>query len=120
MASRITLGNLTIDRERFMVWIEGAEVEVTFVEFELLYTLARNQERVTTRQALARTVWKDPTDDQARNLNVHISRLRKKLRRSRPYNIRTVPKRGYSLTNMDESPSLPEVTTHGKRATAAP
>jgi len=102
MTARLTLGNLTIDRGAYIAWIDTRPVQLTYIEFELLYTLARNQQRVTSRDALARGAWGDAHQGQARNLTVHISRLRKKLQDSHPYRIRTIPKRGYSLTNISQ------------------
>jgi len=100
MTARLTLGNLTIDRGAYIAWIDGRPIDLTYIEFELLYTLARNEQRVTSRDVLARGAWGDAHRDHARNLTVHISRLRKKLRDSHPFRIRTIPKRGYSLTNI--------------------
>jgi two-component system response regulator ArlR len=47
--SRITLGNVTVDRDRFEVWVDVRRVDLTFSEFELLYTLARNAGKVLAR-----------------------------------------------------------------------
>lgn len=99
MSARLTLGNLTIDRDTYLAQIDGRPVDLTYIEFEILYTLARNRQRVTSRAAIAQSAWGDADRDHVRNLTVHISRLRKKLRDSRPYAIRTIPKRGYSLSD---------------------
>ena len=98
MTARLTLGNLTIDRGTYLAWIDGRPIDLTYIEFEILYTLARNQQRVTSREAIARSAWGDAHRNHARNLTVHISRLRKKLKGSHPFGIRTIPKRGYSIT----------------------
>lgn len=101
MTSVTTLGNLTIDRERFDVWIADRRIELTFVEFELLYQLARHTERVMPRARLIQAVWNELASGEDQKLTVHMSRLRKKLRGSHPWRIETVTKRGYVLT---ESP----------------
>lgn len=92
------LGNLTIDRDRFEATVEGRRVDLTFVEFELLYALARNAGKATSRDRLVAAVWQTPAD-QTHRLTVHISRLRKKLRGSSPWQIETITKRGYILRN---------------------
>ena len=102
MTARLTLGNLTIDRGTYVVSIDGVPIDLTYIEFEILYTLARNQQRVTSREAIAQSAWGDGHGDHTRNLTVHISRLRKKLKDSDPFGIRTIPKRGYSITNMKQ------------------
>ena len=95
--SRITLGNVTIDRDRFEVWIDVRRVDLTFSEFELLYTLAKSAGKVVARSKLMELVWNEPSRGQDRKLTVHMSRLRKKMRGSRPWQIETITKRGYAL-----------------------
>jgi DNA-binding response OmpR family regulator len=113
VTSVVTLGNLTIDRERFDVWIGDRRIELTFVEFELLYQLARHTERVMPRARLIQAVWNEPASRDDQKLTVHMSRLRKKLRGSQPWRIETVTKRGYVLTESpddvrqrDDAPAL--------------
>jgi len=93
---RIVLGNLTIDRDRFDVHVDGRAVDVTYVEFELLYALAKNAGKASSRDRLVAAGWPEPPDE-TRRLTVHISRLRKKLRGSSPWRIETITKRGYIL-----------------------
>ena len=116
MTSAITLGNLTIDRDRFDVWISDRRVELTFVEFELLYQLARNSERVLHRSRLIQAVWRESASGFDQKLTVHMSRLRKKLRGSDPWHIETVTKRGYVLTStpdaVDEREDAPSAGTN--------
>ena len=96
----ITLGNITIDRDRFEVWVDDRRVELTFVEFELLYELARHAGRVLPRQRLLRAVWHDGASSGGdRKLTVHLSRLRRKMHGSGPWQIQTYTKRGYSMTD---------------------
>ena len=99
--SRITLGNVTIDRDRFEVWVDGRRINLTFVEFELLYNLARNAGKVVARPRLMHTVWNEPSRGHDRKLTVHMSRLRKKMRGSEPWRIETVTKRGYAFVDGD-------------------
>jgi DNA-binding response OmpR family regulator len=101
MATRVTLGNLTIDRDRFEAWIGGRRVNLTFVEFDLLGELARHAGKVVSRPNLMRAVWGDDSSSGDRKLTVHMSRLRKKLLGSSPWQIETITRRGYSLTNVE-------------------
>jgi len=104
MSSRIVLGNVTIDRDRFEVWVGDRRIELTFVEFELLCTLARNAGKVIPRSRLLLAVWNERTTGEDRKLTVHMSRLRKKLRDSNHWRIETVTKRGYALTQSRDPP----------------
>lgn len=111
----LTLGNVTIDRDRFEVWVDRRRVDLTFVEFELLWELARNAPRVITRQQLMRSVWREPQSNASAKINIQICRLRKKLRDSNPWTIETHSKRGYALTTFE-----PEAGGLGVPATAQP
>jgi DNA-binding response OmpR family regulator len=95
--SRVTLGNVTIDRDRFEVWVDVRRVDLTFSEFELLYALAKNAGKVLSRSKLMELVWNEPSRGEDRKLTVHMSRLRKKMSGSRPWHIETITKRGYAF-----------------------
>jgi DNA-binding response OmpR family regulator len=60
---------------------EGRRIDLTAREFELLEYLARNYDRVVSREMLARDVWKEsgratPLDNV---IDVHVARLRRKM-----------------------------------------
>lgn len=79
--STLKIGDLEIDRVRRIVAREGHRIDLTVREFDLLEYLARNSNRVVSREMLARDVWKEiaratPLDNV---IDVHVARLRKKL-----------------------------------------
>lgn len=92
---QLTLGNLIVDLEAYRAWIDHREVVLTYLEFEVLAHLARRAGAVVSRQELLQAVWGEQLE--GRRLNIQICRLRKKLANSRPWNIRTIRRRGYSL-----------------------
>lgn len=118
MASRIVLGNLAIDHDRYEVWVGERQVELTFVEFELLFFLARNADKVMPRERIVAAIWGEAARGHARKLTVHISRLRKKLRDSHPWRIQTLTKRGYGLSNTARGSQADELG--GSSLVAAP
>jgi len=75
----IECGELTIDFDRRMVTLGDEEVKVTYVEFEILGTLARSPGRVLTRETLLEHVWGDSDYRDPRTVDVHIRHLREKL-----------------------------------------
>jgi len=75
----IACGELTIDFDRRMVTLGEEEVKVTYVEFEILGTLARSPGRVLTRETLLEHVWGDSDYRDPRTVDVHIRHLREKL-----------------------------------------
>lgn len=75
----LELGPLRIELERRQVWAHQLEVDLTRAEFELLLALARRPGAAITRQWLADNVLDPDRDGSERALDVHVSRLRKKI-----------------------------------------
>ena len=90
-------GDLEIDFDKRGVTIRGGEVRLTYVEFEILASLARNPGRVYSRQSLLERVWGDSAYRDPRTVDVHIRHLREKLETDpkRPDLIQTVRGVGY-------------------------
>jgi DNA-binding response OmpR family regulator len=74
--------DLRIDFGRRMVTLDGEEVKVTYVEFEILSALARSPGRVLSRQTLLECVWGDSEYRDPRTVDVHIRHLREKLEKN--------------------------------------
>jgi DNA-binding response OmpR family regulator len=72
-------GDLEIDFERRAVTLAGEPVQLTYVEFEILATLAASPGRVYTREMLLEHIWGDSTYRDPRTVDVHIRHLREKL-----------------------------------------
>jgi DNA-binding response OmpR family regulator len=73
------IGAVRIDPKDRLVTVNGARVELTRVEFDLLAMLAERLGAAVSRQALAERVLDPNRDGDERTLDVHVSRLRKKL-----------------------------------------
>jgi len=72
-------GELRIDFDKRAVAVNGEPVRLTYVEFEILATLARNPGRVYSRSTLLERVWGDSAYRDPRTIDVHIRHLREKL-----------------------------------------
>ena len=75
----IEIDGLRIDPARRVVEVRGAPVQLTYVEFELLRTLAARPGRVFSRQALLESVWGGSEYREPRTIDVHVRHLREKL-----------------------------------------
>lgn len=73
------LGDLKIDRERYLVHYKSQELQVPKKEFELLSLLASKPGKVFTRDEIMKTVWGDEVIVGDRTIDVHIRKLREKL-----------------------------------------
>ena len=80
-ADLIEAGGLRVDLARREVEVDGRAVELTRVEFELLAALARRIDAPVTRRWLVENVLDPDREGNERTLDVHVSRLRKKLGR---------------------------------------
>jgi DNA-binding response OmpR family regulator len=96
-AERIEHAGLVIDLPRRTVEIRGEPVQLTFVEFELLRTLAAQPGRVFSRRMLLESLWKSADYRDPRTIDVHVRHLREKLEREprTPEYILTVRGVGY-------------------------
>jgi two-component system, OmpR family, alkaline phosphatase synthesis response regulator PhoP len=86
--------SILIDRERFVVTVEGNELILPKKEFELLELLAGRPGKVYTREQILANVWGNETIVGERTIDVHIRKLREKL--GDDY-IRTIKGVGYTF-----------------------
>ena len=80
-ASRITVGDLTLDTEQRVAIRDGEAVELTAKEYDLIELLMKNPRRVYSRENLMNVVWGYSYTGDYRTVDVHIRRLREKLER---------------------------------------
>lgn len=75
----INIAGITIDRNTKSVSVSDETVNLTKTEYQLLLTMAQEPGRIFTREELMDRVWGDGCFVEARTVDVHITRLRKKL-----------------------------------------
>jgi two-component system response regulator MtrA len=78
-AEVVEAGPLRVDLARREVAVDGRAIELTRVEFELVAALARRLDAPVTRRWLVENVLDPDREGGERTLDVHVSRLRKKL-----------------------------------------
>ena len=75
----IEVENLSIDKDSYVVKVDGNEVFFPKKEFELLHFLATNPKKVFSRESLLRNIWGADVHVVARTVDVHIRKIREKL-----------------------------------------
>ncbi|MBK9711837.1 MAG: response regulator transcription factor [Kouleothrix sp.] len=97
----VKVGDLEIDEPRHRVSVRGQNVNLTPMEFELLYFLAANAGQVFDRETLFREVWGYDYVGETNLVDVCVRRLREKVEvePSRPRMIVTVRGVGYKLSD---------------------
>ena len=101
VASRLSAGDLDLDRETHRVRRAGRDVHLGPTEFRLLEHLLEKRGRVFSRAQLLDSVWGQSAEIDERTVDVHVGRLRKALSRGRERDpIRTVRGAGYAFDEM--------------------
>lgn len=92
---------LRLDPGERRVWKDDTLIELTAVEFDVLYTLARRPNHVFTREKLLDLAWKDAQCSIPKVVDVHVGHIRKKIEDdpARPAFIVTVRGTGYRFEN---------------------
>lgn len=93
----IKQGDLTIDVETHTVTLNGEELDLTPIEYELLLHLARNRGKLFTRENLLMQVWGYDYYGGDRTVDTHIGRLRIKLKEYGDKYIKTIRGYGYKF-----------------------
>ncbi len=76
----LTVGNIVIDTASRTVTLRGEAVWLSVKEFELLLYLVRNKNIALYRENIYEQVWQEPYFGNTRTIDLHIGRLKKKLR----------------------------------------
>jgi DNA-binding response OmpR family regulator len=113
-ASRIIVGDLTIDTAARQVWRGGQEAFLTEREYTLLEALAANEGRILSREQILERVWMD-SESSSNTVEVHMRTLRRKMDTDPDFPlIHTVRGLGYVLRRpaaYEEMEAAPEAAT---------
>jgi len=90
----LTIGDIVIDKERYILIIGGKELTLPRKEFELLSLLVSKPEKVFTRDEIYKSVWGNNVIVGDRTIDVHIRKLREKIGND---HIRTLKGIGYKF-----------------------
>ena len=97
------MGNLSIDYSRRRIQVDGLEVHLTPIEYDLLRALSMNAGRALSHDQLLRRVWNVTTAGDPQVVRTHIRRLRRKLgdEADSPTYILTEPGVGYRMAESE-------------------
>jgi DNA-binding response OmpR family regulator len=102
VAEKLSAAGIAVDTGSREAWVDGKPIELTGLEIDLLIALLRRAGRVVPRGALLELAGRTDVTVGERAVDVHISRLRKKLGDDPPTRIRTVRGVGYVLARAAE------------------
>lgn len=76
----INIRNLYINKVTHEVKVDEEQIKLTKIEFDILFLLAKNPNKVFSTEEIFENVWKEKNFDATNNVMVHIRRLRNKLK----------------------------------------
>ena len=100
----LTCGDVEMDIDAHTVRVDGHIVSFTFFEFELLHRLLRQPGWAFRRSDLM--VSPGGAEANERSVDIHISRIRKKVATARTFRLETVPRVGYRCRNIAQAPTV--------------
>ncbi len=101
-----------IDPARHVAEVDGRELDLTYLEFELLAHLVLHPHRVHSRKQLVAGIWGYEHIGDGRTVDVHIARLRRKLGEAHRHRIVTVRRVGYKY--MPDQQERPDTAPCGR------
>lgn len=94
----LVFDGLRIGRETYEVYLDDKKIEMPPKEFELLYFLAKNKNKVFTRDQLLDEIWGYEFFGDSRTVDVHVKRVREKIETTeRNWQLKTVWGVGYKF-----------------------
>lgn len=92
----VSVGEITLNKDKFVVTVSGEEIKLTNKMFSLLSLLIENKNLILSREQILNKVWGWDYDGDERVVDTHIKKLRKALGREASH-IHTVIGRGYVI-----------------------
>lgn len=92
--SKIVVGDLELDLDKFEVKVRGEIIDLTLREFEVLKFLASQPEQVVTRETLLEKVWGYEYFGDIRTVDVTVRRIREKIEKDTSIPKILITKRG--------------------------
>lgn len=108
----VEVGPLLVDFSAQTAMLGDVDLNLSGKELHLLYLLAENTGMLLSRGHIFQQVWGDDVYDDSKTLDVHISRLRKKLDVVGDYGnmLKTIRNRGYMLSSEIKTAEAPTAT----------
>lgn len=94
---QLIVGNLTMDSDEHMAYINGKEIPFTVREFDILFKLLQNPKKIFTRSQLMDEFWDYDSSATSRTVDVYMAKLREKTAICDGFEILTVHGLGYKV-----------------------
>lgn len=98
---KIVIGGTTIDYSDFTIRVNNEIINLPKKEFQLLFKLLSQPNRIFTRTQLMDEIWGFDIESEERTVDVHIKRLREKFADNRDFEVITVRGLGYKVVKSE-------------------
>ncbi len=95
LEQKIVIGKLELNESSFTVNYDNEDIELTKKEFQLLFKLLSNPNKIFTKSQIMDEIWGYDTDSADATVKVHISRIRDKFSKIEEFKIVAVKGLGY-------------------------
>ena len=97
----LKIGDIELNPKTYKVICNGLDITLSKIEFEILKLLMKNNNQVVTKSVLFDTIWDTMDSADENTLNVHISKIRNKLKKANSNKdyIETIWSVGYKFKN---------------------
>lgn len=95
LEQKIVIGKLELNESSFTVNYDNEDIELTKKEFQLLFKLLSNPNKIFTKSQIMDEIWGYDTDSGDATVKVHISRIREKFSKIEEFKIVAVKGLGY-------------------------
>ena len=93
----LIVGNLKMNKDEHVVYINEEEVAFTVREFDILYCMLQFPKKTFTRGRLMEDFWGFDSSATSRTVDVYMAKLREKTKNCDGFEIQTVPGLGYKV-----------------------
>ena len=93
----LVIGNLRMNQEEHMAYVDEEELMLTVREFDILYCMLSYPKKTFTRTKLMEDFWDYDSSATSRTVDVHLSKLREKTKNCTGFEIQTVHGLGYKV-----------------------
>lgn len=93
----LEVGNLKMDKDEHMAYIDGEELSLTVREFDILYKMLSYPKKTFTRGSLMEDFWGFDSSATSRTVDVYMAKLRDKTKNCDGFEIQTVHGLGYKV-----------------------
>ena len=98
--SQLTMGNITLDKATFELSSTAGSFSLANKEYQMLEMMMRNPRQIISAERFMERIWGYDSEADSHTLDVHIARLRERLKSNQDFKIVTLRGVGYKVVKL--------------------